>query len=285
MMTQITQDNLLSIVITYNPDSEISSLLSRLLAFSKHVVVVDNGSENIKDIRKWIAPFTAVVLVENGDNRGIAEAINQGITVGLNDEIKWVLTFDQDSIPSPFLIQCYNQVVSVESKVGLIGCAFGQPSPENVFISYRDEIDLISSGMLQNIEIFKNVGMYDDRLFIDYVDIEMSLRVRCAGYKTLKILNPLMSHQLGKRETVHMFGKNKEITTHTALRQYYIYRNHIVIAKTYFLKQPKFVLHKTWMLVKSVVSIALYEHFDKEKLKMVCIGLYDGFANHLGRYD
>lgn len=65
-------------IVTYNPEiSRLRENIESIITQVKQVIVVDNGSSNIGDIKKIIKNFERTVLVELNENLGIATALNK----------------------------------------------------------------------------------------------------------------------------------------------------------------------------------------------------------------
>ena len=87
-----------AVVVTYHPRTKDIEGLAKLCAQVDLLIVVDNGStgaelQQIRRAREELG-FT---LIENGENRGIAAALNTGVRKAQNEGCRWVGLFDQDS--------------------------------------------------------------------------------------------------------------------------------------------------------------------------------------------
>ena len=92
--------DVIAIVVSYHPDlSSLEDLLDALLPQVATIMVVDNGSS--VEIAAWSKHRygNRVVVIPLGNNRGIAAAQNVGINWARNQGARYVVLFDQDSIP------------------------------------------------------------------------------------------------------------------------------------------------------------------------------------------
>jgi rhamnosyltransferase len=172
-----------AVIVTYNPNlTEVKTLIERI---SKHValiLIVDNGSENVIELR----PLSAHV-VELGENRGVATAQNIGIRMALERDYQFVLLFDHDSLPDEDMVPRLREAFDALSKQGVRVAAVGanyiernggaiqEPSRRTGWAA-KDMI--ISSGGLFSAEALRDVGPMLDDLFIDYIDTEWCMRAR-----------------------------------------------------------------------------------------------------------
>ena len=106
-------------VVTYNPRiTLLQKNLSALRELVDRVIVVDNGSVNLTDIKKIIGGIGSISLIENQRNLGIARALNEIMETAIEYEYSWVLTMDQDSVVPTNLVSEY--VKYLDSSVGIL---------------------------------------------------------------------------------------------------------------------------------------------------------------------
>ncbi|MGH8499568.1 MAG: glycosyltransferase, partial [Methylococcales bacterium] len=79
-----TATNTCAIVVTYNPDAEFRQRILHVSSQFPLVFIVDNGSnDSVRSMLKVLAADPKIKLTANSTNRGIAEALNQGMKLGL----------------------------------------------------------------------------------------------------------------------------------------------------------------------------------------------------------
>lgn len=277
----VNSSSLLAVIVSYNPDKNLLDLVEKLSKFTSKIVVVDNGSHNSNYYMELLCEYQSLSFYQSSQNKGIAWGINKGIEIGLSENIKYVITFDQDSLPIDNFLDYYNELIIQENneKIGLISCMY--TDSEDVLIKKKDleyhkELSLITSGMLHNVAIFKEIGLYNEAMFIDYVDFEFVLRSAAAGWNTYRIDNPILKHRLGE-PLVKRFGKYRiKSTNHSPLRRYYQMRNYVYVMKKYFLIFPFWSIKKTRDFFVSLLLLLLVDTQKMEKMKMMCKGFKDG---------
>lgn len=95
-------------IVTYNPDIEkLKKNISRIAGQVCKLVIADNGSKNIEDIKRLAAAFENVSVILNYENFGIARALNQIMKWSSNNGGDWTITLDQDSECSDCIIDLY----------------------------------------------------------------------------------------------------------------------------------------------------------------------------------
>ena len=127
-----------------------------------------------------------VSYIRNDKNEGIARALNQILGFAEERCYQYFLTLDQDSVCNPGLIDMYKSIVKPDA--AQVTCRIIDKDNEEIdavpFEGNRFIIVdyCITSGCINNTDAIKQVGGYDERLFIDGVDLDLSLRLKKAGY-------------------------------------------------------------------------------------------------------
>src|SRR5271168_1767581 len=87
-----------AIVVTFHPGTEHLQNLAQIRAQVDELIVVDNGStgQELRQIRLSTSRY-GYTLIENGENLGIATALNRGVREAQQRDCRWVALFDQDS--------------------------------------------------------------------------------------------------------------------------------------------------------------------------------------------
>lgn len=218
-------------IVTYNPKIErlrenIESIVNQV----QMVIIFDNGSVNFKFIEELTNTWANIVLIKENQNRGIAYALNRIFECAtMYEDIKWVLTLDQDSICPDNIIQNYQKFC--HKNVGIISPIFRDPRVNyGSQINGKDVIEVencITSGALTSIEAWKKTDGFDEIMFIDYVDYDFCCRLRKAGYKILQLGTVVLNHTIGNSKEITFLGKKIITTNHSNMRKYYIARNYL----------------------------------------------------------
>lgn len=233
-------------IITFNPGiARLDENISRLEHQVSQVYIVDNGSSNIKEIRHSLKPFCK--LIELGENKGIAAALNVLMKAAEEGGFSWVLSMDQDTRADDNLIAEYRKFLNMPN-VGAL-CPGIKKVGEQIQISEESEVEIVhrcpTSGFFCNVEVFLKTDGYDDWMFIDYVDYDICMKIELAGYKIYRINTTYIVQELGKMHTNKLFyslGKLTGVKTlmnfartynHSAFRNYYYVRNSLYFISKY----------------------------------------------------
>jgi len=292
---------IIGIVVTYNPSPErFRAVLEAVRPQVSHLIIVDNGSSDafLSDLKA--AQADDLTLIALPDNKGIAAAQNEGLCRARERGANYALLLDHDSIPEndmvAHLFAAAEKIQASGQHLAAVGPVFTDTRLDNDAPFIRTErlhlvrfgcaketivpTDyLIASGSLIPMATLAAVGEMDERLFIDYVDIEWGLRAKRLGYRTFGIGSARMSHALGDA-VVPFWGRR--IPLHSPLRHYYLFRNRV------WLYQQK-TMPLNWKLVDAyrlARSFLFYAWFAKPRLAHVhfmLLGLYHGLCGKLGK--
>jgi rhamnosyltransferase len=282
----IRRSDICALVITHQPDDEITRYLAAIRPQVGALVVVDNNSNpDILGILNRSAEQFEFELIINKENVGVATALNQGVDWAKSKGYRWLLTLDDDTEALPFMVDTLIAVhdsLENKEKVALIGSSYwGREqhirSPDTGLDLFSIVKAVITSGTLASLSAVDRIGPFRDSFFIDHVDTEYSLRARSRGYIVVKALKPAMLHSIGTAST-HAIGWMKTQTTnHSALRRYYSTRNLIFVSRLFYKAEFLWVVSTIYSWMKSVVLISLFENDRPAKLRSILAGILDGF--------
>ncbi|WP_445114568.1 glycosyltransferase family 2 protein [Acinetobacter sp. WZC-1] len=243
-------NNKLAVIVSYNPEIEnLAHLIDQLLLQKCDVVLVDNGSKNTIVFERFKSLDNLEIILLN-ENFGIALAQNFGIGRAIDLKYEYSIVFDQDSsIDVNFIsnmISAYEKISILDHKVATIGPTFidTKTNKKSYAIRYdglrlkkiysnntKDAISsdyIISSGSLFKTIIFKEIGMMDEKLFIDFVDIEWGMRAKQLGYTSYMSTEVFMNHTIGNLSK-RIPLTDRYINIHSDFRKYFIVRNAIYL--------------------------------------------------------
>jgi len=283
-----------AVIVTYHPDAVVLENLSTLRPQVRHLIVVDNGSSAAE-----LAPFRLAAdsqnfeLVENGENLGIAAALNRGIQKARLLEAGWVLLFDQDSRVMDgfvdtmirfFLSNPWGERLAIANP-RYVDFRFGTPLPQHREVQGKLE-SATTSGSLSPMCIFDETGGFAEKLFIDGVDYEYSLRLREKGYVIATCAQAVLLHSPGDPTPHHsLFWKSFQASNYAPIRRYYQERNKIWICRRYGRRFPGFFLNQFTISLKDLIKILLVEKNSWPKFRFFMRGIADGLRGRMGKLD
>ena len=282
-------NNVTGTVITYNPDlSLLKDNLAAAVPQVSGVLIYDNGSSNVADIRELLSAFPSVELIENGENLGLPVNYNKAARkTGDDNGNSWLLILDQDTVLPEGYVQAASAFFGQED-ISIISCPYWDSNAEP-FEKFQKKIPsedatyiqmCISSGSLCRIRDILNLGGFDEQMFIDYVDYDYCQTVAEHGLKVLQLNRYCMEHHIGNTRRVSFFGKSFYVGNHSAFRKYHIIRNIV-----YYIRKHKADIRNSGWVYKSGIKVAvktLIGEDDKwNKLRAMLKGFADGFRMKL----
>ena len=287
-----------AVVVSHHPD--VAALRAAITAVRPQVgelVVVDNASPGILPA----LVDTGAVLLAQPTNVGLARAQNIGIDWARQHACSHVLILDQDSLPGPGMVEALLEAWrrrSITDRVGAVGPRYRDsreqrdaPFIKVAFPMSRKlwcdpgtrevECDfLISSGALIPLAVLDDVGVMDEGLFIDNVDMEWSFRARWRGYHLYGVCDATMEHRLGD-ERQAVLGGLRHVVTHGPVRLYFIMRNRVSLYRRRHTPRVWIAQDLPRVLAKFVIFSILVGP-RRANVRFMLRGLKDGIRGRTG---
>ena len=240
--------------MTYLPD--IQRLWENIDAVSgqvDRVFVVDNGSQNVDDIRNLTEQYLNVELIRNVRNEGIAHALNQIIAKAERDHYGWALTLDQDSVCHKELVRNYLRYI--DGSMGMLIC-------DIVDRNYEMKRK-IPTDFLEDVE----------KCIIDMVDYDMCHSLRKLGYRIVNMHFEGLLHEVGKSKKYHISGFAFAVNNHSAQRKYTITRNSVYLIKKHGLNP----ILEYAVVFRRIFTVLFFEDKKADKIRAILKGVWDGW--------
>lgn len=287
---------IVAVIPLFRPDADTVARVATLRDQVSAIVAVDDGSgPGSSDVLSRIAEHAD--LVREPQNRGIAYALNVGCARGLSAGADFILTLDQDTDLEPDTVAralgVYRDAHPV-TRIGLVAPERINTSPALPPWTSPEGFPLvpevIQSGALLSREALITVGLFDERLIIDYVDTEFCLRLRDHGFHIALAPGSGMRHALGVRAPLRPFGvplrhadgRTAMYGYHAPFRRYYITRNAIDVVLRNLAHRPRFaatVARREW--TPAVVTLVSGPHRARQGLAIL-VGAIHGVTRRRG---
>jgi rhamnosyltransferase len=256
------------------------------------MLIVDNtpGGADLPD-------DAAATVIRNGRNVGLASAQNQGIRWVLEQGFTHVFMLDQDSLPDADCVQrlclAADGLAEKGTRVGTLGPSVLDNRTGRAYSFKRftfggirhgncaAESDLvpadfvIASGSLTSVEALRAIGVMDDGLFIDRIDIDWCLRAKQAGRPIFGVCDAELLHEPGQKTRRVWLGRWREMALHSPERTYYMVRNSILL---YGRKHSplRWILADIVWLCGVVLASCLFAPRRLRRLRLALKGVADG---------
>ncbi len=215
-----------------------------------------------------------VIIVKNRKNYGFSGGNNVGIAFALKVlRPKYVMTLNNDTVVDPdFLIQ----LIRVMEKDERIGCAQalllrpdgktvdslgqrlmklgakddGMGKPYRGIEGVREIFGCCAAATVYRSDMLRKIGLFDERFFIIYEDVDLCWRMRIRGYKAVLVPEAVVYHKRG------VSGKRIDI-----LNLYYSSKNIIILYLKYYplwnlIKDPLVLLSFLRFLIIAMLTAA-----------------------------
>ncbi|HEX7612504.1 MAG TPA: glycosyltransferase family 2 protein [Candidatus Limnocylindrales bacterium] len=237
-----------SVVVNYRGLADTRACVESLLAvdYSRHeIVVVENGSGDGEADALAAALPAAVHFIRSNTNLGYGGGANLGLrwAAQAGAEYVWVLNNDTtvDARSVAELVRAMESDPSCGAASPQIEAAVGPDSPRGVWYAggvadlrrvvtqhthdlLETDAPLVSTGFVSGCAIFlrtralAEVGMFWERLFLYWEDVELSFRLRAAGWR-LAIAPAARIRHIGHDGVI------------SAVANYCYYRNAVLVAQ------------------------------------------------------
>jgi len=279
-------------VILYHPDKSVTANIATWYPDVDVMFMIDNSPQQHPELAVQQPDFNPGKIHYHwmGGNKGVASALNVACRLALQQECNWLLTMDQDShfhhkglagmIARIDAIEAANIPVGIISPAHLISEHFMEEEVGN----YKEVKYEMTSGNLLNLRAWQTVGSFEDKLFIDCVDMDYCLRLRKAGFRIIQVNGVHLQHSLGNFQVRKVAGIKMGISNHSPERKYYITRNKMYTLKKYFGFDPAFCLLVVRSMFGDLIRIIFFEKQKSLKLRAVLTGIGHWMIDRYGRH-
>ncbi len=234
------------VIPNYNNRNLLEELLNSLKtsSISYNIIIIDNASkdDSINFIRKY---YPEIKLIENKKNMGFAYAVNQGIKF---TNTQYVILLNNDTVVDKNTINELITTIERSKDIFSASAKMIQYSNKNLIDDAGDEYTLLgwskkngfnhsiteygndkevfsacAGAAIYKTELFKEIGLFDEK-FVSYVeDMDLSFRSRLCGYKSYYSSNAIVYHH-GSATTGSQYNPFK-IRISARNNIYLIYKN------------------------------------------------------------
>ena len=282
-MNVAKKSHLIVVIPNWNGLDFLAECLDSLAAQTQphSVVVVDNGStDGSKELVR--DKYPQIHLIERDRNYGFVGGVNPGIEYALAQKSDCVVLFNNDAVADPTWLAELVKTAEAHPEAGIIASKiahfngnqldstgdfysdWGLPFPRG-----RDEIDtgqyddqleiFAGSGgaSLYRVAMLREIGVFDERFFAYYEDVDISFRAQLAGWKVRFQPSAVVRHRIGGTSGKHPgFGR-----FHTVKNFHYTYTKNMP-TKLYWKYLPKY-----WIMTGLMFGSDLRRGLVKENLR------------------
>jgi GT2 family glycosyltransferase len=210
------------VVPNWNGAKDLPDCLDSLLeqTLTPQIVVVDNGSaDNSLELLENKYPEVEVVALKK--NHGFAGGVNVGIKKAIGSEADYIALLNNDATVDKKWIAALAEVLDKNSAVGIVTSkilgatqdfldstgesytTWGLPYPRgrNEIETAKYDKDTLVFGAsggasLYRVKMLEEIGLFDDKFFAYYEDVDLSFRAQLYGWKVAYEPKAEVYHQI-----------------------------------------------------------------------------------------
>ena len=211
------------VVPNWNGEQELPACLDSLRSQSMNssIIVVENGSVD-GSVELLESEYPDVTLLKQPKNLGFAGGVNIGIRYALDHEFDYVALFNNDAVADKEWLKYLVNTLEKSPNTGIATCKFlnidgssidstgdmytvwGLPYPrgrgeKNNTIYNKDVYIFGASGgaTIYRSELLRKIGLFDEKFFAYYEDIDVSFRAQLSGWKVQYVSTAIAYHRIG----------------------------------------------------------------------------------------
>lgn len=271
-------------VILYNFDLNIINNIIFMSKIFDKIFVFDN-SDSIHDTNQvnWFENTPSIEYLKANNNKGLAYGLNVNCKRALREKYNWIMLLDQDGVVSAEMIEEMKKFIiekNEKNNLGAVGPIIEDRQRRKPKQKGQKNQDvLITSGMVINLEAFIKVGMFNKKLFLDYVDYDYCLRLKNKGYKVLQNLNAILQHNIYDKTIIIDEYKVDKLSS---IRYYYASRNFLYMMKEYK-REENFICKEKEVMKWLFSHMVMYDTQRGSKLLAILLGMVDYKMNSYGK--
>jgi rhamnosyltransferase len=251
----------IAIVTIYNPDKDVINNLKIISLQVDKVIVCDNSKIQNKKI---FQDDIEIEYIHMNENLGISGACNTALkakTIEWHDD-DFVILFDQDSMISEghveALCKCYEDMENKGFIIGILGPVYINRNSGNLEVPrFKKRLvdhvwqvkSLITSSMIMRYSVIRDIGFFNEDLFLDFTDWDLCWRVQKNGYIVCITDISILNHSIGESDCIAALTG---LHISSSYREYYQTRDSL-----YMLKRDYIPFRFRCRLLFNVTLIAL----------------------------
>ena len=300
--------SVLVIVVNYNNSEDTISCLEsvKLSSTECDVTLIDNGSseDEVTSLRNGLTDFSNVKLIESEDNLGFSGGVNLGLRDSRTGNYRHILLLNNDAKLEADTVEELIRALEKNPDLGGVNptiydgrsgdiwfaggklynwagmVGHSRKIPKQRFSNQKDSI-VLPSGYLNGCcvlfrrEVFGDIGELDEDLFMYGDDIDISYRMRDAGWRLGYVPESTAHHWVSASTGQPEIRFNQ-------FRAYYDSRNWILVQRKRGLKGTIPILCQLTVIFPYHIVLMLYQK-SARSIKWYIRGIIDGLKNNVGR--
>ncbi len=292
-----------AVVLNHGTPDETLLAVHSLLASKRpihHIVVVNNDPGDTT--RRALEPVKSRILFRStGGNLGFSGGINVGIRQALKLGAESILIANSDVIVPPDCVGLLEQsLLARRSEAGIAGpLVLRRSEPDRIetaellyspangrlrlrhagqrLSAVRAEPDRIVDGvsgclMLVRRVVLDAIGLFDERYFFGFEDLDLCLRARRAGFSTVLVAGAAVYHE-----------GSRTIGAASVERLYFAARNHLLLDSEHGRGwRGTMIARQIWIVLLNLAHAVRSAGVSRPAVGAVVLGIRDYLTNRFG---
>ncbi len=241
--------------------------------YPAEIVVVDNGSID-ESVHLIESHFDEVVILKNKINKGFAGGVNTGITYALENDADAVALFNNDAVAEQTWLGELVKEIEANPQTGIVTgklmrsdkthldstgdyySTWGIPFPRgrnqkdtNQYEAPGAVFAASGGASLYRTELFKEIGMFDERFFAYYEDVDISFRAQLAGWNVSYTPKAIAYHHIGSTSS-----KLGDFTRYHSIKNFLILYTKDMPAQLYWKYLPTYLYQFMRTTARSILD-------------------------------
>lgn len=211
-----------AVILNYGDINITNKCLESLSQVEKniHIIVVNNNSDTLS--KSYFKNLKNISVLNNFKNLGFSGGVNVGIKYALKNNAEYVLLLNNDTVLNKPITDVLQEKLLSSKNIGIVGPAIsfkrnrkmvydiggnvnkftGRTSHEeieNLSNTESKEVEYVSGCcMMIKKDVFEKVGLFDERFFLYYEDVDFCLRAKKVGLETWLVPSAVIFHELSQ---------------------------------------------------------------------------------------
>jgi GT2 family glycosyltransferase len=257
---------------------------------NKQIIIVDNGSSD-DSVARIRDSFPDVVILQTGENLGFTGGNNVGIRHAVKNGSDYVYLINNDTTVESDALEKLVQAAEANPQAGLLapvihdfdapraiwfagsvvdlrrGAAWHDNSHQPSRTELPYEVPWATGcAMLLRASLLNDLGGFDDRYYLSWEDVDLSLRVRNTERSVMVVPKARIYHKGGQS------GKNLN-----SIYSYYAVRNSLLLARKHSGRDYN---RAALSIVGTYLKRCFHPRFEGARGKLLRL-IWDGLRDHL----
>lgn len=292
-----------TILVNWNGKADTLECIASLLSGDyreNRILVVDNGSadDSAATIKHW---YPNVSMIETGENLGFTGGNNCGIRWALDQKADYVFLLNNDTTVETNALSALVRTAQERPDAGMVTPLIryydepklpwfagsrldlrrGEASHDNASPPQPNDPPRSvpwASGcaMLIPAELVERLGGFDDRYFLNWEDVDLSIRLRASGREIVMAPGAKIYHKV-----------SRSLSKHSRVPHYYYARNNLLLLKMHAGRyKARATLHVIASLLRNDLrAIKNRMPGANSLLRITLTAFRHHFSGRYGRYD